>query len=828
MSPSRFRLAPVALAAALALGAVASPTALAQPAPAAPAEPTFALDLPPQALGNALNELARQTGLQLLVRRELVEGKQAPALNGRLTARQALDQLLVGSGLVAQLDNNVVIVRPVPPPAETRGETVLPAISVSGGSDRGVVPYVARETQSLGFTLPEQKTPAVINTVTEEFWEATASRTLDEVLSFVPGISLTDNGGWTGDTISIRGFTSTIPYRDGIRQADSGYGQSLRAMPDNIERIEVVKGPAGAEFGVAEPGGAVNFVSKRPRRDTSRTLTVGIGQDGYRKLGADLTGALNTEGNLQGRLVVAYVEPEEWRAGRPDNTYRYLVAPTLNWDYSADGQVTVGYERNYQKSPQDRGIIYLEGAWPGGFAPRDWSFHQTSSNQVNETDRLRLNHEHRFTEALKWTTAIEHGRYRYRLQEFRNAESEPGWGTLYNPDGRSWSGSRLINLFWDNWSGDTTSNALRSTLEYKFDVGGAEHVVSGGIDRFSSTNEAESVYSNISNTLDILAPVNNQSPVFVDRDYALWTSTIKVKEKGVSAKWLANWTDRLRTIVGLRRFDYTYDYDAAYVDYLDPGNNYPYVDAYGSKKTSVRVAVSFDVTPAHTVFAGASDGYVPQTGIQRNGSPLDPIHDRALEVGIKSRLMDGKLAWTNSVFSIRRDNATLQDPSNGPNDSFVVNGGKSKITGFESELTAQVGRHLRLRGGVALQRSRILAHDNPDFVGNRFANTPKHQVSLLASYNWGALGVSDLTTDVGVTRIGQRWGNSGNTISLPGYTLLSLGAAYRVTPATTVRLSVANATDETYYTGMQDSGSRADQVMVGAKRNAYLTLTHNF
>lgn len=828
MTPTRFRIAPIALAVAAATAILASVPARAQSVPVAAADSAYPIDLPAQPLSTALNELARQTGMQLLVQRALVDSRQSPPVRGTLTARQALDRLLQGSGLIGQLDGNVVVVRAAPPPPAPRSEGTLPVVSVTATSDRGVVPYVARETQSMGFRLDDQKTPAVINTVTEEFWEATASRTLDEVLSFVPGINLTDNGGWTGDTISIRGFTSTIPYRDGVRQVDSGYGQSLRAMPDNIERIEVVKGPAGAEFGVAEPGGAVNFVSKQPLRETQRTLTVGIGQDGYRKLGGDFTGPINETGTVQARLVFAYVQPEEWRAGRPDNTYRHLLAPTLKWDYSADGHVTLGYERNHQKSPQDRGIIYLEGAWPGGFAPRDWSFHQTTSSQVNQTDRLRLNHEHRFSDALTWTTAIERGKYRYRLEEFRNADSEPGWGPLYNADGRTWTGERLINLYWDNWRGDTTATALRSALEYRFKAAGADHVLTGSIDRFSSTNVADSLYSNVSNTLDILAPVNNQAPVFIDRNYALWTSTIKVREEGFSARWLAHWTERLRTIVGLRHFDYQYDYDAAYVDYLDEGNNYPYTDGYGSQKTSVRISGSYDLSPQHTLFAGASDGYVPQSGIQRDGSALDPIHDQAIEVGIKSRLLGGKLAWTNSLFAIRRANASLQDPGNGPNDSFVVNGGKSKITGFESEFTAQVGARLRLRGGIALQKSRIVANNTAAHVGNRFANTPKHQLTLLASYNWGGFGLAGLTTDAGLTRIGQRWGNSGNTISLPGYTLVSLGASYRIAPATTLRLSIANATDETYYTGMQDSGSGADQVMVGARRNAYLTLNHSF
>lgn len=796
--------------------------------------------VPAGSLAAALDRFARTAGVNLAYDAAAIEGLNTPGLMGNHPIAAGLSRLLAGTGLealsqpgggysVRKAANAPVAPAAVSAPATPAAPArALPTVVVTATSDRGPVPFVSRKTQSLGFALPEQKTPAVINTVTEEFWEATGSKTLDEVLSYVPGVSLTDNGGWTGDTISIRGFTSTAPYRDGIRQVDSGYGQSLRAMPDNIERIEVVKGPAGAEFGVAEPGGAVNFVSKQPLRETLRTFTVGIGQDGYRKLGADLTGALNERGDLQGRLVMAYVEPEEWRAGRPENTHRYLFAPTLNWDYSSQGQITLGYERSHQKSPQDRGIIYLEGAWPGGFAPRDWSFHQTTSSQVNQTDRIRLHHEHRFTDALKWSTAIEHGQYRYRLAEFRNAESEPGWGTLYNGDGRSWSGSRLVNLYWDQWRGDTTANAIRSSLEYRFRAAGAEHVLTGGVDRFSSTNLADSLYSTVGNTLDILAPVNNQSPVFIDKNNAVWTSTIKVKEEGVSARWLANWSQRFRTIVGLRHFDYSYDYDAAYVDHRDSGNNYPYADAYDSRKASLRAAASYDLNAEHSAFAGVSDGYVPQTGIRRDGSPLDPIHDQAAELGIKSRLMGGKLSWTNSLFTIRRANASLQDPGNGPSDSFVVNGGKAKISGIESELTAQAGPHLRLRAGLALQKSRIEAHDNPAFIGNRFANTPEHQVSLLASYHWGGFGLDRLTTDAGVTRIGQRWGNSGNTISLPAYTLLSLGATYRVGPDTSVRLSIANATDRTYYTGMQDSGSRADQVMVGARRNAFVTLTHSY
>lgn len=825
LSKPFFRRCPDALALALysiLVVGVAAPlqSAMAQTGVDPSGDELRRFDVPAGALDSALDRFARSAGVNISYDATLVGDIRTGGISGNYSTEEALQILLGGTGVEAvSLSGGGYSLRRAP--ESSSGIQRLKAVQVKASNDRGVIPYVAGETSSLGFALSDKKTPAVINTVKEEFWEATASKTLDEVLSYIPGVSLTDNGGWTGDTIAIRGFLSSMPYRDGIRQADSGYGQSLRAMPDNIERIEIVKGPAGAEFGVAEPGGAVNFVTKQPLRERHLRLTLGAGQDGYRKAGADITGSISPDENVQGRLVLAYVEPEEWRAGRPDDTYRYLVAPSLNWDYSAQGKVTLGFERNYQNSPQDRGIIYLEGAWPGGFAPREWSFHQTTSRQANETDRLYLNHRQEIHSSLTWTTSIERGTYDYRLTEFRNAETEPGWGDLYNDDGLTWSGSRTVNLFWDKWGGDTTANVFRSTLAYDFSVADVEQVLSVGVDWRKSTNLADSLYSDISNTLDILAPDNNQQPLFIREDYALWESTIKVREEGINLKWLANWNEQWRTILGLRRFDFTYDYDAAYTDFSDSNNNYPWVDNYGSSKTSFRLASSYDLSEQHTIFAGVSDGYVPQSGIRRDGSPVAPIHDRALEFGVKSLLLDGRLSWTNSLFGGERSGVASSDPGNGANDSFVINGGESRIYGIESELNAQLGHYLLLRAGLALQKTRVVGDSD-----NRFANAPKQQASLMASFNWGGMELPELTTDLGVTHLGQRWGNSGNTISLPSYTLMSLGVAYQLADQTSVRLSVANATDDTYYTGMQDTGARADQVMVGNKRNAFLTLTH--
>lgn len=666
--------------------------------------------------------------------------------------------------------------------------------------------YSATASEALGFDLSPQAVPATINILPSDLWQVAGARTLDDMLQFVPGVNLNDNGGWTGDALVIRGFAATLPFRDGMRSVNS-YGQSLRAMSDNIERVEIIKGPSATDFGVAEPGGVINFVTKKPQIEHSGSGTVKIGEDGYRRFSVDTTGAMVASEALQGLLVLAYEEPPEWRMGRPDNTHRYLIAPSVNWDINNKASLLFAYEKQYQKSPQDRGIIYLENAWPGGFAPRDWSFHQTSSNQENETDRFSLTTKVEINSALELTAILEHQKYRYNLQEFRNAETEPDWGDLYQEDGRTWSGERITNLFWSDWKGDIPASSAKVFLDYTL----GNHTLKFGYDNYFS--KAKNTYASytIDNTLDILAPVNNQQPNILSYD-GTSSDVLRTEESGFSLRWLGEWTPRFRTVVGARRFDFEYE---GYGD-------------YEATKTSLRLSASYDLNSSHTLFIGLSDGYVPQAGEQRY-SAVEPLHDKAAEIGVKSQFLNGQIQWTNSVYQTNRDNLTVADPTNSPTESFLINAGKAEIRGFESELTGELTSNWSVRLGIALMDSEIVENEVAEFEGNRFGNTPDHQIALLTSYSWGDIGIGELSTDFGVTRIGYRWGDAGNTVKLPAYHLVNLGANLEPAENWRINITATNLTDETYYTGMQfNNAARADQVMVGNIRNISLSATYKY
>lgn len=681
----------------------------------------------------------------------------------------------------------------------------LDAVEVEGEAPETA--YGAERSNALGFDLAPQKLPATVNVLSEAFLDDTRATRLDDVVSYIPGVTLNENGGWTDDTPLIRGFSGTTVFVNGLR-----FGGS-RFLPDTIERIEVTKGPSGLETGVAEPGGTINIITKQPERERAGEFHGAVGDFGYRKIGGDITGALNASGTVQGRLIAAYEEGAEWRDGRPDKTPRWTIAPSINWDYAEGSRVLLELERYYRDDAQDRGIIYLEGAWEGGFAPREWSFHQEIGKNEHEVDRFDLTVDHRFTDAFSAKLRYQRLDIAYRALEFRNAETEPsaGDGDLYNDDGITWNGNTIIPIYWDDWTDSYNQDTVSLDLRGEFTAGQSRHEVVGTVSRYEKSGTFTGLYYPNDNAFDIFNPINNQLPNLTG-PADLYVADLDEQIDSLAVRWLGEWTPRWRTIVGVRR---------------DEASFLAFGSLSEAETTSYRVASSFDLSDTHTAFVGYSNAFVPQVGVTRSGEQVDPTRARSIEGGLKSSLFDGRALWTNTLFRIRRDDIAAADPTNEDFESFVVPFGSAQIQGLESELAGRIGEHLDLQGGVAWLDSEIL--DNPDgYEGNRFANTPCVQLSVFAGYRWTAVGLEKLRTTLGAIHISERNGNSGGTIELPAYTLVNVGATYDITERFAVNLFVSNLLDETYYPAMQDSGSRADQVMIGDRRLVQAGFSYRF
>ena len=344
MQHPRFYPAPVAMALATVFANFASADLYAQtPAPAAANAP-FSVSLPAQPLGPALNELARQCRFQLMVHPDLVSGKSAPAVSGLLTAQQALERLLSGSGLVPSQQGGVVIIKTAP---KDEVKTLAP-VTVTAGAEREtptgpVFGYVAKRSAAGSKTDSAIiDTPQSISVVTNDELRNRQAETLSQALNYTPGFtSQPTSFNRTADRFRIRGMdvesATSGSMRDGLRLQSNSYDGTQE--PYGLERVEVLRGAASVLYGQLSPGGVINAVSKRPIHDGLHEIAVQVGNDSRKQVMADLSGAVPGSRTLDYRLTV--LDRKSDTAQRYINDDKLYIAPSLTWRPDADTSLTL-------------------------------------------------------------------------------------------------------------------------------------------------------------------------------------------------------------------------------------------------------------------------------------------------------------------------------------------------------------------------------------------------------------------------------------------------------------------------------------------------------
>lgn len=216
-----FPAAPLALAAILAMGAGLYQPAHAQAVGGAGDAPAMAIAIAAQPLSQALAELARQTGTTLVAAPALLAGKTAPAVSGQLSARQALDRLLAGSGLIGSLDGGVIMVRqaPVAGREATLGAVTVTAEAERSGTTEGTGSYTTGSmSTATRLPLSIRETPQSVTVITRDRMEDQALVTASDVLRHTPGFSVHATApnreeffarGFGVGNVSIDGLTAT-------------------------------------------------------------------------------------------------------------------------------------------------------------------------------------------------------------------------------------------------------------------------------------------------------------------------------------------------------------------------------------------------------------------------------------------------------------------------------------------------------------------------------------------------------------------------------------------------------------------------------------------
>lgn len=276
---------------------------VAAPAAAAQSDRTARFDIAEQRLAAALDQFARQAGVQILYPYQIAAARRSAALHGTMPVRTALDRLLQGSGLeIARVTDRAVILRAAAPPAKTvrRPTRARPAPKEPRASPPAPPPPPAPPIEivvtgrAVDAPLAETELSYAVTRIDAATLARKGPQSTAELFTQIPGFWVESTGGEASNNVRSRGiptdgYSSVALLEDGLPiQYDGGLGylntdQVYRADA-TVERVEAVRGGPSAVFMPNAPGGSVNFLTRTGLRNPGYRLSATLGSFGYQRI----------------------------------------------------------------------------------------------------------------------------------------------------------------------------------------------------------------------------------------------------------------------------------------------------------------------------------------------------------------------------------------------------------------------------------------------------------------------------------------------------------------------------------------------------------------
>ena len=650
--------------------------------------------------------------------------------------------------------------------------TVLKPIVVEGSSSQGVLntendskSVVATETTGAGKMPTDILTaPASVSVITSKEIQERAAETVEQVVQYSAGVSSDFYGSDDRyDYFDIRGFVP-YTYRDGLAIGRTFAG--VREEPYAFERIEVLKGTSSAGFGVAEPGGSVNYVTKLPKSERFGEVYGTAGSYAHKEAGFDFGDNITEDDTLSYRLTGKFQNADAEYDYSKDNE-KFLMGG-VTW------RPTDATSLSFVFDHLDKAGVPGSGGHPYGtdfdrskfFGEPDYYFSNTNRNSYS------LLFDHDFGDGLSFSSNA------------RYSKSNLDFGSAYLSNTRT-DGSFLADRYY--FGSDTTNEqfVIDAHLMYEANFDSIESRTLFGLDYNNFKSENYGLYLPGAPPINWLNPVYSGGPSSTAPNYG--TSNDQ-KTTGLYLQQDLTFFDRLTVSLGLRN------------DWLDLSETDLFTDARTAdthSEFSKRIGVSYKITDEFAAFASYGESVAPPA------IGADPTTGKQYEVGVKYRPDAFPALFTASIFHLTKGNITTYDSVT------YIPQTVDKVThrGLELEAKAEVTENIDLIAAYTYIDSRI---DEPGGAndGNRLMHVPKNMASVWGTYTLEGNGArGDMTFGLGARYVGSYFTDLANTQSAKSESAVLVDASftYKIQENTTFQLNASNLFDEKHRVH-QDSG----------------------
>ncbi len=681
-------------------------------------------------------------------------------------------------------------IQPSQPAAE--GEEEIEIVVTGEQETRYSVPNATTGTRT---DTPLRDIPQSIQVVPEQVLEDQQVIRVGDALQNISGVVNQGNYSNQSDLINIRGFITTSGqgnfFRDGIRSYDFGLVETA-----NLERIEVLKGPASVLFGQAQPGGIVNFVTKKPLREPFYSLEGTIGSyDTYR--GAfDISNPLTEDRRVLYRLNGFYENSGSFRDFVEGE--RFFISPVLTWEIGPNTSLQIDAELIDDSRTMDDGIPVI-GDRPADI-PRGRFLSEPFSNFSYRDYKIGYVFDHRFSD--DWSV-----RNAFRAQWVYPERYYPFSSSLNETTGE-------LNRV-DYWAGgEYKYYSTQTDFIGRFATGSIQHQLLFG---FEYVKEYENPEFRCCE--ENYPSINIFNPVYSRERYPKEPNFFRDDETttiGVYIQDQITLLPEVKLLVG-GRFD-NFDQNRSERNLGEPEQKFEQSDS----KFSPRLGIVYQPSEAVSLYASYTSSFKPTTSNFQNfdGSTFDPETATQYEVGIKADFFDGRLSTTLAAFDLKKQNVVTEDPDD---PRFSIQTGEQTSRGIELDVVGEILPGWNIIASAAYIDA-FISEDNTLEVGNRLDNVAEFSSSLWTTYEIQSGNLQGLGFGLGLFYVGDRFGDLDNSYVLPNY-LRTDAAIYYRRNNWRAALNIKNLFDVEYFTG--SDGGRV-QVQPGAPLTVLGTFSVEF
>lgn len=693
--------------------------------------------------------------------------------------------------------------------------------------------------------------PQALSTVTKELIADRGAFQLADAVKIASGVSPSS----VYNQYNIRGISQNEEGQiiNGLRTRQFYFIQPLTT---NIERVEVLKGPASVTFSSVDPGGSINMITKKPLAETRREVSLATGSFNTARATLDFTGPLNESKTLLYRLNGAVQEARSYRDLVKNNAL--LISPSIT--YIPNNKTALNTELIFTSMTGnlDRGQpIFGAVAGQTDLNSTPISLNLGSPSDFSKPKELTLmsSLSHKFSEKVSFNAAYMKNQWTEDLQEHRttNAFAQDMNGNPF---------TSLVQMqfvqrkqFWntDNLNAyfnlTTDNGKIRNQLVAGYDLSRTDRVKGNGQNaargyllmdgtttrNFTASNAAD-YQTIVIDGVTLPKPnvdyfdLNNPAYVVRNRDEYTMNSRFVIPPtlSSSNAIYVQNQIKfgKFSALLSLRQ-----EWFEDIVNYKSNGET-----TYKNKALIPRLGLTYSLNDDINIYATYLEGFQPQANTTtllpstgnylwsgESASKFDPLTSDLKEIGMKTELVKDRITLNWAIYEINQKNIIMS--ANDPNNpDALVQRGADRSRGFETDLAGYITPNWQINASYSFIDAVIVNDANEALIGERKENVAKNSGNIWTRYNFSkklrALGLG-----VGVNAQGSRIPWFTRAFEVPAYA--TVDAAIYFTPSKSnaqIALNANNLFDKTYWIGAQTY----QRLFPGAPRNFMLTATYKF